>query len=150
VIGQGGVLEGAVVDNGSLTFSGGAFSGSLTGGGSLIVPQFVNFTLNGPQSFAGAVTGKGGTLILNGADTITGAVTISGGALVVNGAETTLEIGSSGTAGAVPIILAGVGNTLQIDGATSASSRRIRSAAWPPAMSSTWRGLGLARPAARC
>jgi len=112
VIGQGGVLAGAVVDNGTLTFSGGVFAGSLTGGGSLIVPQFQIFALNGPQNFAGAVTVKGGTLVLNGADTISGAVTISGGALVVNGAETfgsainisgaTLEIGSSGTAGAVP------------------------------------------------
>ena len=131
MIGQGGVLAGAVVDNGTLTFSGGVFAGSLTGGGSLIVPQFQIFALNGPQNFAGAVTVKGGTLVVNGADTISGAVTISGGALVVNGAETfgsainisgaTLEIGSSGTAGAVPIILAGFGNTLQIDGATSAS-----------------------------
>ena len=160
VIGQGGVLEGAVVDNGTLTFSGGGFSGSLTGGGSLSCTQFVNFTLNGPQSFAGAVTVKGGTLILNGADTISGAVTVSGGALVVNGAETfgsainisaaTLEIGSSGTAGAVPIILAGVGNTLQIDGATSASMPTNTISGLAPGDSSTWPGSGLARPAARC
>ena len=109
VIGQGGVLAGAVVDNGTLTFSGGVFAGSLAGGGSLIVPQFQIFALNGPQNFAGAVTVKGGTLVVNGADTISGAVTISGGALVVNGAETfgsainisgaTLEIGKLGHGG---------------------------------------------------
>jgi autotransporter passenger strand-loop-strand repeat protein len=84
----GGVLTGAVVDNGTVIFGGGTLSGNLTGSGSLLIESYK-------------------PVVLSGADAFRGSISISG---------STLELSSATAAGSGSITIADTDSILQIDG----------------------------------